>query len=196
MKRRTFLWLPLGAASAAAGWTPLIRGNSLAGWKTEGKADWTVRDGSIIGRQGTGAAPGDLFSEARWADFELEGEWQMHWPGNSGIWFRYSGPKTGYQADILDEPAYPGVFSGSLYCMGKAFIAENRDPQSVRKNGWNRVRIRARGDSIAIEQNGRRIVDVRDTTFPGPGSVGIQVHPGKQFEGMEIRVRNLRLRPL
>jgi hypothetical protein len=80
--------------------------------------------------------------------------------------------------------------------MGKAFIAENRDAASVDKNGWNHVRIRAQGDQIRIDQNGRKVVEVRDNTFPGPGSVGIQVHAGKQFAGMEVRVRNIRIRPL
>jgi len=44
--------------------------------------------------------------------------------------------------------------------------------------------------------NGKKVVDVHDSTFTAPGSVGIQVHPGKANEQMEIRVRNLRIRAL
>jgi hypothetical protein len=44
--------------------------------------------------------------------------------------------------------------------------------------------------------NGKEVVRTRTTSQPGPGSIGIQVHAGKQFSGMEVRVRNLRLRPL
>jgi hypothetical protein len=80
--------------------------------------------------------------------------------------------------------------------MGKAFIAENRDASSVDKNGWNHIRVRAAGDQIVIVQNGKQIVQVRDGSFRGPGSVGIQVHAGKEFEGMEVRLRNVRIRPL
>ena len=117
-------------------------------------------------------------------------------PGNSGVWFRYSNPDSAYQADILDQSSHPGVLSGSLYCAGKMFIAENRDAASVNKEGWNRMRIRAQGDEITIEQNGKRVIHMRDKTFSGPGSIGIQLHAGKSFEGMEIRVRKLRVRSL
>ncbi len=185
-----------GLAAAEPGWISLIDGKSLAGWKAEGKADWSIQDGAIVGAQGPGGTGGDLFTEKQWTDFELRAEWKMRWPGNSGIWFRWSGPGTGYQADFLDQASHPGVLSGSLYCMGKAFIAENRDPATVKKDGWNRLRIRAASDQITVEQNGRKIVDLRDNTFPGAGSVGIQVHTGKMFEGMEVRVRALQLRPL
>jgi len=182
--------------AAAAGWAPLFDGRTLAGWKKSGNADWSVEDGAIVGRQGPGGVAGDLFSERRWKDFELAAEWKMRWPGNSGIWFRYSGPKTGYQADFIDQPSHPGVLSGSLYCMGKAFIAENRDASSVNKQGWNRLRIRAAGNRFEIRQNGKKVVEVTDDAFPAAGSIGIQVHPGDDFTGMEVRVRNLRIRSL
>ncbi len=200
--RRAFVSVAAGSLAAtrlpaaASGWISLIQGNSLAGWKAEGKAAWSVRDGAIVGTGAPGGTGGDLFTEKQWTDFELEAEWRMRWPGNSGIWFRWSGPRTGYQVDILDQPSHPGVLSGSLYCMGKAFIAENRDPATVNKDDWNRLLVRVTGDHIVVEQNGKKVVDVRDKTFPGPGSVGIQVHTGKAFDGMEVRVRNLRLRPL
>ena len=200
--RRGFLAMLAGGLTAGSAmaaepdWIPLIDGRDLRGWKAEGKADWSVQDGAIVGRQGPGGAAGDLFTERRWADFELEAEWKMRFPGNSGIWFRWTGPNTGYQADILDEPGYPGVLSGSVYCMGKAFIAENRDASSVNKADWNRIRIVATGNHIVVEQNGKRVVDVRDSTFQAAGSVGIQVHQGKAFEGMEVRVRGLKVRPL
>ena len=184
------------AAAAEAGWISVIDGKSLAGWKAEGKAGWSVQDGAIVGVQGPGGSGGDLFTEKQWTNFELRAEWKMKWPGNSGVWFRWSGPRTGYQADFLDQTSHPGVLSGSLYCMGKAFIAENRDPATVKKDSWNRLSIRALGDRIMVEQNGSKIVEVRDGTFPGPGSIGIQVHTGKMFEGMEVRVRELKLRAL
>ena len=194
--QRLLFAMVLVPAAWAAGWTPLIHA-TLSNWQAEGNADWKIEGGTIVGRQGAGGTSGDLFTRERWTDFELESEWKMNWPGNSGIWFRWMGPKTGYQADFLDEPeAYPGVLSGSLYCMGKAFIAKNSDTTSLNKDGWNKMRIRAKGDRLIIELNGKKVVDVRDSTFAGPGSVGIQVHTGKDFGAMEVRVRNLRIRPV
>jgi hypothetical protein len=199
MRRRSFLLGGLTAIAAAADgekWISLFDGKSLKGWRAEGNAAWSVSNGELVGRQGTGGSAGDLFTEKQWDNFELETEWTMRFPGNSGIWFRVAGPRTGYQADILDQSSHPGVLSGSLYCMGKAFIAENRDASSVNRDGWNKLRIRAAGDQFVIVQNAKKVIDVRDGTFPGPGSVGIQIHAGKQFEGMEVRIRNIRLRPL
>ena len=186
------------SASGASGasWSSPFDGKTLRGWKAEGKAAWSVEKGELVGRPGPDGGAGDLFSVEQWRDFELEAEWKMRFPGNSGIWFRVNGANTGYQADILDEPSYPGVLSGSLYCMGKAFLAENRDASSVKRDGWNRVRIRASGDEFVIVQNGKEVVRVRDHTFPGAGSIGFQVHAGKQFAGMEIRIRKLRVRKL
>jgi hypothetical protein len=196
--RRAFLMTIPGAVLAAPGkWISLFDGKTLNGWKPSGNATWTVDHGEIVGKQSPGDAAGDLFTEPQWSDFEFECEWKMKWPGNSGIWFRYRGPQSAYQADILDEPkSYPDALSGSLYCTGKAFIAKNGDPSTVKKDSWNRFVIRAIGNHFVIIQNGKQVVSVSDNTFPGPGSIGIQVHPGKQFEKMEIRVRKLRLRPL
>lgn len=198
MNRRAFVLIPVAAAAASAQpkWLSLFDGKTLKGWKQLGQATWSVKDGAIAGRQGPGGAAGDLLTEQTWANFELELEWSMTWPGNSGIWFRYVSAKSAYQADILDQKSHPGVLSGSLYCTGKAFIAENRDASSVHKDGWNRLSIRAAGDEITIESNGKRVIQTRDATFPGAGSIGIQLHAGKDFENMEIRVRKIRIRPL
>jgi len=196
VSRREWLACLLAAGAAAADWKTLFDGKTLHGWKPEGNSSWTVEDGAIVGRQGPGGAAGDLFTERQWADFELELEWKMRFPGNSGIWFRRSAHGTGYQADFLDQASHPGVLSGSLYCMGKEFIAENRDPATVRRDDWNKLRIRAAGDHYAVILNGKQVVDVRDSTFRAPGSIGIQAHAGENFKDMEIRVRNIRLRPL
>ncbi len=190
------LLVPPALAEEAGEWVSLFDGKTLSGWRAEGKADWTVKDGAIIGRQGPGGAPGDLYTEGEWADFELEAEFKVHWPANSGIWFRRSATQPGYQADILDEPSYPDTFSGSLYAMGTGFLVANSDATSVKKNDWNRLRIRAVGDEIAIGMNGKTVVEARDKRFPGAGSIGIQVHQGDHFKDMEIRVRKIRVRPL
>jgi len=196
---RTFLiagFVMVSSALAAERWVSLFDGKSLAGWRAEGKAVWSAQGGAIVGRQGPGNSPGDLYTKKEWADFELECEFMVVWPANSGVWFRRSAAQPGYQADILDEKAYPDTFSGSLYAMGKGFIAKNSDPKSVRKDGWNRLRMSAIGEEIVIVLNGKTVVKARDNLFRKPGSIGIQVHPGEQYKSMEIRVRKIRLRPV
>lgn len=174
----------------------IFDGHSLKGWHPEGDATWLVENGELIGRQGPNGAEGDLFTVQQYTNFEFTCEWRMRFPGNSGVWFRVAAPRTGYQADFLDQPSHPGVLSGSLYCMGKAFIAENRNPASVHKDGWNSLLIRAHGDHITIRQNNIEIVNIHDSTFPGPGRLGIQIHKGKSFDGMEVRLRQMKVREL
>jgi hypothetical protein len=196
---RLLVVLTAAAALSASdsGWLPLFDGKTLSGWKATGAAEWRVEEGAIVGRQGRNGAPGDLFSEARWKDFEVDAEWRMTFPGNSGLWFRWAGPNTGCQADFLEnEPAFPGILSGSVYCMGQQFVGVNRDPATIHKKGWNRLHMRVTGEAITVVLNGREVVRTRTSSQPRPGSIGLQVHAGKQFEGMEVRVRNLRLRPV
>ena len=183
-------------APGAPTWQPLFDGKSLDGWRATGQARWSIEDGHLVGRQGPQGEAGDIFTTAEWTDFEVRCVWRMKWPGNSGLWFRVAGPRTGYQADFLDQPSHPGVLSGSLYCMGKAFIAENRDAASVKKDGWNNLLVRAEGDRFRITLNGKPVIDVRDTAFPGPGALGFQIHAGNAFTGMEVRVREISLRTL
>ena len=171
----------------------MLKGQTFKGWRAEGHAIWSIDDGVLVGRPAPGALGGDLFTEKQWTDFELETEWKIRWPANSGIWFRVNGKNTGYQADILEDAV---VRSGSLYCMGKEFIGVNRDQATVNRDDWNRMRILAKGDDFLIEQNGKQVVKVSDHTYPGAGSIGIQVHEGAMFQNMEVRVRMLRLRPI
>lgn len=190
----------LAAAALAADdgqWISPFDGKTLNGWKQTGNADWRVEDGAIVGRQGPNGAPGDLFTEAQWKDFEIEAEWRMVFPGNSGLWFRWSGPKTGCQADFLEnEKPYPNVYSGSVYCMGRQFIGVNRDPSVVNRTGWNKLRMRVAGEEVVVQLNGKEVVRTRNDSQSGAGSIGIQVHAGEQFKGMEVRLRNIRLRPI
>jgi hypothetical protein len=184
------------SAPLLTGQTSLFDGTTLNGWRTDGKAEWTVEDGAIVGRQGPATAGGDLYTTQLWANFDLELQFKVRWPANSGIWFRRTASQPGYQADILDQPSYPDTFTGSLVAMGSGFLARNSDPKSVNKEGWNDLRITATGDSISIFINGKQVVNAKDSKFPQPGSIGIEVHPGNSFKNMEVRVRHVRLRPI
>jgi hypothetical protein len=183
------------ALSAIAGdWQKLFDGKTLKGWKTEGGAVWSVQDGVIVGKQGPKGESGDLFTEAKWADFDVEAEWKMKFPGNSGLWFRYTAADAAYQADFLEDPGHPDILSGSLYCMGKAFIAYNKDAKSLKRGEWNKIRVKATGDEIVIWSNGREVIRTHDGTFRAAGHIGIQVHAGGKLVGMEVRMRNIRIK--
>ena len=145
-------------------WTPLFNGEDLAGWQASGNASWSVEDGCLVGRQGADGAPGDLFTEQEYGDFDLVVTFKMRWPGNSGVWFRYQAPDKAYQADIL-EYANPVCYAGSLYCPGKMFLALNEDPAIVHREGWNTFEIRAQGDHLVVTLNDTVTADVHEGSF-------------------------------
>jgi hypothetical protein len=197
--RRSFLalgWVLIGTTPAPpAEWTSLFDGKTLQGWRVDRDAIFTVEDGVIVGRQGPMRRPGGLFTTGEWDDFELELEWKVEGPAESGIWFRRTSTRrppasTGCQADVNDGRGPEGILSGSLWCFGKGFVAVNRDRASVKQGGWNRLRIRAVGQQITIEQNGKVVVQARDDSCKS-GHIGIQIPRGKEHVGMAIYVRNI-----
>jgi hypothetical protein len=203
MKHRFFFRLAalapalLAAAAGLAqdgGFTSLFNGRDLSGWKTKGAAEFLVRDGCLVGTQNTGKG-GDIWTEAEYRDFELRATYKVKWPANSGFWFRWN-PETakGYQFDILKYKK-PEAYSGTIYCPGKLFIATNTVATVENDDGWNDARIWARGDRMIVWLNGKRVGDARDNTFAG-GAIGIQVHPGDVCKGMEIVVKDIRVRPV
>ena len=205
--RKTFtllVWIMFAAAPPAmpAEWRSLFDGKTLRGWWTFMEGKWTVEDGAIVGRPGPRAWPGGLFTSREWDDFELELEWKVEGPAETGIWFRRTFPKLavgytgrGCQADLNDGKRPDGFLSGSLWCSGRGFVAGNRDRVSIVSSDWNRMRIRAAGNEITIEQNGKVVVQARDDSCKS-GFVGIQLPQSKKHAGMVVHVRNIRIRSL
>ena len=99
-----------------------------------------------------------------------------------------------YQADILEHKD-PIAYSGSLYCPGKEFLATNTNRDIVDREGWNKLVIRAQGDRLVIHLNDKKVADIRDNSS-AEGHVGLQVHRGDVFTGMQIMVKEFKLRPL
>ncbi len=172
----------------------LFNGKDLSGWKQQGKARWEVKEGVLVGRQGPAGEAGDLLTVATYDDFELAVTFRVKWPGNSGVWFRYQEAEKSYQADILEHKD-PIAFSGSLYCPGKMFLATNVHRELVDRNGWNKMVLRAKGEHLVILINDTKVADVRDDSF-AEGRIGLQVHAGDVFTGMQIMVKEFQLRPL
>ena len=173
---------------------PLFNGKDLTGWEPTGDAKWVVEDGLLVGTQGENNAPGDLFTTKSFKDFELTCTYRVEWPCNTGIWFRYQSPQKAYQADIL-EYKNPVCYSGSLYCPGKMFIAMNEDKTLIDREGWNTMKVHAKGDHLQIWINGHKVADVRDDSTDS-GKIGFQVHPGAQFGKMKVVVKELLIKQL
>jgi hypothetical protein len=185
---------PAAKKAGEAEWTSLFNGKDLTGWAPFNGATWAVEDGCIVGKQGPKFAAGDLFTVKEYSDFELTVTYKVQWPANSGVWFRYQSPDKSYQADILEYKS-PEAYSGTIYCPAKMFLATNKDPKLEKKDGWNTMKISAKGDHLIVSLNDVVTGDVHDASYP-KGKIGFQVHPGEEFKDMKITVREIKIRPL
>jgi len=173
-----------------AGWTSLLPEKDLKGWKATGSAVWKVTDGMLMGTQTDGKG-GDLYTTKEYDNFELRFTYKVRWPANSGVWFRGK-----YQFDILKWKK-PVGFSGTLYMPGwpKTFITRNLKEELEHRDGWNEGQVYANGDHLMLWLNGTKTGDCQNDRH-AKGPIGIQVHPGEKFKGMEIHFKRLEIRPL
>ena len=73
----TFALAALPSLNAGGDWIELFDGSSLDGWTTtggryDGKAEWTVEGGAIVGREGAGGSGGLIYTEKEYENFEIE----------------------------------------------------------------------------------------------------------------------------
>jgi hypothetical protein len=182
--------LAASVAFAAEEWKPLFNGKDLTGWKAGDPSKFKVEDGCLVGFQEDGRGA-DIFTTERFDNFELRFTYKVKWPANSGIWFRDR-----YQFDILKYQR-PKTFSGALYFPGckTTFAFVNLDESLENRDDWNEAQVYANGDHIIFWLNGTKLGEVHDKTF-AKGRVGIQVHGGGGFKGMQIVIKRIEIRAL
>ena len=197
------------------------------------KTFWTVRDGAILcdslGRKDHQYVW--LMHESEWADFELELEFQPFRasPGNTGVQIRsrYDATPSAPNGGWLDGPQIdihpPTPFrTGLIYdetrsekrWIHPSLPSSKMDSRPTPTgftfhyaedgDGWNRLRIVARGQVITTELNG-----VTMATFDGTGvldneahrrlGVGLRGHIALQLhvrDELKVRYRAIRIRAL
>jgi len=177
---------------------PLFNGRDLEGWVVVEGGDWTVEDGVLVGRNGRdwSTDPGRTGSWLRTAqtygDFRLELQYAISEGGNSGVFVRSAAERnpafTGYEMQICDAPGQAPSKHGPSALYDVVAPTENR----VRPAGeWNTVTVIARGDQIAVEMNGRRVIDTT-LTRSRRGYVGLQNHDARAV----VRFRSIRIERL
>jgi len=201
----------------------IFDGASLEGWRAippESRDDWTVEDGAIVGR-GSRKRLSYLVWHRELTDFELEFSVRMITKGNSGVEVRArideSGkrPLEGYHADFGHIGIGPQILGAWDFHF--ATRAEPPCPRGTRliiaadgelefatidgaltlagvREGWNDVRVVARGQHLSFEINGRLASEFTDH-FDGAfftGLLGLQLHD----KGMVVAFRDLRVREL
>jgi quinoprotein glucose dehydrogenase len=219
------------------GWIDLFDGSTLNGWvHMNGAHRFTVEDGAIVGRTVESSATMNSFlcTLQEFADFELELETAIDRITNSGIQIRsqvrtlqgsgrgfesspgrVNGPQVEIRRGYKGQPA-----TGLLYgeAMGTNWLSSQQKIDEGHRHfvddGWNRLRIVARGSRIQTSVNGHLVEDLVNEavykTHP-KGFIGLQIHGLSEREinlpihagsgittsqPLTIKWRNIRIRPL
>jgi quinoprotein glucose dehydrogenase len=219
--------------SSAGDWITLFDGETLTGWvHLNGSHSITVEDGAIVGRTVESSATMNSFlcTTRQFGDFELELETMIDPVTNSGIQIRSqvrartAGPGGDLAAGRVNGPQveirrrYPGQpTTGMIYgeAMGTQWLSAPEKIAAGHEHfiaeGWNRLRIVARGPRIQTWVNDQLVEDlVNEAAFRSHprGFIGLQVHGLNGWEfgfhehGMTTRTpltmkwRNIRVREL
>lgn len=202
-------------------WLDLFNGRDLTGWEGQ-KGCWSVEDGAITGRTSK-EAPLAHHSFLIWrgghtGDFELQLQFRMQVGGNSGIQYRsrdlgdfnvagyqynLEPHRVSYTAILEEMKGRPGHLAGVgevvHFKPGERSVtgstgAAAQINDSLRKDGWNEVKILAQGPRLRHWLNNQLAVDVTDEDpkcAAAKGILALQLHTGPP---MWIQFKNIRLR--
>ena len=154
------------------GWSFLWDGETTKGWrgaklKTFPKSGWVIEDRTLKvlssgGLESRGG--GDVVTEKKFSNFELEVDFKITKGANSGIKYfvdtdlnKGEGSSIGLEFQILDDKNHPDAKKGvlgnrtvaSLYDLITAEnLQESRGKRNVRPNTWHRARIIVNGSNV------------------------------------------------
>ena len=198
------MFLCCAAALSAQEWQPLFNGKNLNGWKkVNGKAEYRVQDGAIVGVSKMNTPNSFLATKKSYGDFILEFEFKIDDGLNSGVQLRSESKKEyekgrvhGYQFEI--DPS-ERAWTGGIYDEARRGwlypLTHNQAARKAFKNGeWNKARVEAVGNTIATWVNGVPCANVWDDTTPN-GFIALQVHAisNAAQEGKTICWKDIRI---
>lgn len=185
-----FFLLVVGTIALAAP-KPLLDGGSLDGWKVEGSADWSLKDGVLTGESDEKKTGSILWTPDAYEDFAIEFQFRFSGPIDSGVFLR----KENDQIQIGISGSLKRDMTGSPYIASKrAYPVEAEGVAKLLKEGeWNRMRIEARGPEYVVFLQGKEVLSYRSETAAKSGPIGFQVHPGvaMKVEFKDIGIEDL-----
>jgi len=201
-------------------WTDLFDGRTLNGWvHLNGSHRYTVEDGAIVGRTVAGSRNSFLCTQQEFGDFELELDVMVDSVTNSGIQIRslvrpftagegydlkagrVNGPQVEMQRNHRKGTPTTGLIYGEA--LGTGWLSSNEKIQNghhyLHNDGWNKLRIIAKGPRIQTWVNGHAVEDlVNHEVYQthSKGFIGLQMH-GMESGGLfTMRWKNIRIRRL
>ena len=196
--------LPNTAFAASEDWEYLFDGKTLNGWiQRNGQAEYTVKDGMIVGATVLDTPNSFLCTEKMYTDFILELEFLVEEGMNSGIQIRSNSFKHyknyrvhGYQVEIdtSDRAWSGGIFDEARRDWLYSLKDKPEAQKAFKQDQWNHYRIEAVGDRIRTWVNGVPAADLKDD-MTSTGFIGLQVHSSEEA-GKKIKWRNIRIQDL
>jgi hypothetical protein len=213
----TLLLLPLLVPTAvrADDYRDLFNGKDLDGWVVEGPTTykegdkdlpvWVARDRMITCMVNTHKSFGFLrYGKQEFGDFALHVEYRMAPRCNSGIGIRTVpfDPKrstatrpsyAAYEIQILDDAGKKANKHGtaSLY----RYVAPEVNAVKPAEE-WNVIDVECVGPRIRITLNGKKVLDVDQSTIPEIKNKPLKGYVCLQNHGGRIDFRNLRIREI
>ena len=168
----------------AQGWLSLFDGQSLFGWRHDGKADWRVENGAIVVESGE---KGLLCTTSRFADYVFEAEFRCPKETNSGIFLRTPLAPTDPAKDCYElNIAAPEV---SPFSTG-AFVNRQKVEASFDTSEWRSFTVTAEGPKFTVQVDGKEVLAYDDPQPIPSGHIGLQLNSGR------VEFRNLRIKPI
>lgn len=166
------------------GWIRLFDGETLFGWQPRGDAEWSIEDGTIVAKPGSGI--GFLATTTEFADFRLKADFWVDADANSGVFLRC--PTEGaitdvnaYEVNIADvHEQWP---TGSINRVGRT----TGTPATI--GHWNTYDLSAEGDRLIVRLNGEVVLDAKDDRL-ARGCLALQYRGAGQ-----VKFRNVILQP-
>lgn len=191
------------ALAQANNWVKIFDGKTMTGWKIMAVHGgngglWEVKDGALVGNQEKDHKGGLIGTEKKYGDFEIELEFKVDNPADTGLFLRTREDGMGYQITI---DYHKTGYIGSLYAPAEGgFIQVNKLwQQYFKKDKWNKLRARVEGQPAHVQAwlNGFKTIDYTDyrERYPREGYIGLQVHGGADAWGdaSRARYRNIRV---
>lgn len=208
-------WKLLWDGKTTAGW----RGAKLSGFPEKG---WEISNGILTVAAAAGGEStngGDIITNEKFTDFELELDYMITEGANSGIKYfvdpelnKGAGSAIGCEFQILDDYKHPDAKLGVKGNRTNAGLYDLIPPVNVRFNGvnlWNRARIVVKGNHVEHWLNNQKVVEYERGTqmwralvayskykdWPNFGELK-SGHILLQDHGNKVSFKNIKLRKL
>jgi hypothetical protein len=169
---------------------PIFNGRDLTGWTPPADPHWKVVDGILVGENDAEKKGSMLYTEKAYGDVILEGEVRFEGEIDSGFMLR----KPELQLQIGVSRSLKRDMTCSFYVGNYPEEAQAKRAGDLLKPGdWNRIRIRAQGDTFTVWLNGEPVSQYTSAKYADPAPIGLQIHGGLT---MKVEFRDLRALPL